>query len=199
MINKFRLHFSKIFAGFLFVLIIFSSSRWEDKAPFLTAALFFLGAFLVGIASLGRLWCSVYIAGHKTHTLVTQGPYSMCRNPLYFFSFLGALGVGFASESLLIPLLILVAFVLYYPFVITGEEATLMKLHKSEFETYLKQVPCFFPKISLLNEPEKYTVKPKKLKRQMFDALWFVWLIGIIEIIEELHELELLPTIIKLY
>jgi len=199
MINKFRIHFSRIFAGFLFALIIFSSSLWENKAPLITAVLFFAGIVLAAIASLGRLWCSVYIAGYKTNHLVTQGPYSMCRNPLYFFSLLGALGVGFASETLLIPLLILVAFVLYYPSVIKSEEANLMRLHKSEFEIYLKKIPCFFPKISLLNEPAEYTVKPKKFKIQIFDALWFVWLIGIIEIIEELHNLGFLLTIIKIY
>jgi len=148
MVEKLRIRISQIFAGLLIVLICVSSSRWEDQASFVTTALFLLGAVLVGIASLGRLWCSVYIAGYKTDHLVTQGPYSMCRNPLYFFSLLGALGVGFSSESFLIPLLILIGFVTYYPFVIKSEEAKLAKLHKDEFEVYLKKVPKFFPKMS---------------------------------------------------
>jgi hypothetical protein len=123
----------------------------------------------------------------------------MCRNPLYFFSLLGALGVGLSTETILIPLLTLVAFALYYPFVIKSEEAEMMRFHKSEFEIYMKRVPVFFPKISLLNEPEEYTVKPRKFKKHLFDALWFVWSLGIIEFIEELHELGVLPTIIKIY
>jgi len=64
---------------------------------------------------------------------------------------------------------------------------------------YLKEVLTFFPKISLLNEPEEYIVKPKIFKRHMFHALWFIWFTGIIEIIEELHELSVLPTIFKIY
>jgi len=199
MTEKLRIRISQIFAGLLVVLICISSSLWEDKAPFVTTVLFLLGAILVGIASLGRLWCSVYIAGYKTDHLITQGPYSMCRNPLYFFSLLGALGVGLTSETLLIPFVILIAFVGYYPLVIKSEEAELIKLHKSEFEIYLKEVPKIFPKISLLNEPEEYTVKPIVFKRHMFHALWFVWSLGIIEIIEELHELNVLPTIFKIY
>jgi Putative protein-S-isoprenylcysteine methyltransferase len=199
MIEKLRIHISQIFAGLLVVLICVSSSLWEDKAPFVTTALFLLGAVLVGIASLGRLWCSLYIAGYKTDHLVTQGPYSMCRNPLYFFSLLGAVGVGLTSETLLIPFFILIAFVRYYPLVIKSEEAKLIRVHKSEFEIYLKKVPMFFPKISLLNEPEEYTVKPVIFKRHMFHALWFVWFLGIIEIIEELHELSILPIIFKIY
>ena len=199
MTEKLRIRISQIFAGLLVVLICISSSLWEDKAPFVTTVLFLLGAVLVGIASLGRLWCSVYIAGYKTDHLVTQGPYSMCRNPLYFFSLLGALGVGLASETLLIPFVILIAFVGYYPLVIKSEEAELIRLHKSEFEIYLKEVPRFFPKISLLKEPEEYIVKPIVFKRHMFSAFWFIWFMGIIEIIEELHELKVLPTIFKIY
>jgi len=48
---------------------------------------------------------------------------AMCRNPLYFFSLLGALGVGLTTETLLIPFVILIAFVGYYPNVIKSEEA----------------------------------------------------------------------------
>ena len=199
MVEKLRIRISQIFAVLLVVLICVSSSLWEDKAPFITTVLFLLGAVLVGIASLGRLWCSVYIAGYKTEHLVTQGPYSMCRNPLYFFSLIGALGVGFASESFLIPLLILIGFVTYYPFVIKSEEAELAKLHKDEFEMYFKKVPRFFPKISYLTEPEEYIVKPVVFKRHIFSALWFIWFIGLLEIIEELHELKVLPTIFNIY
>jgi protein-S-isoprenylcysteine O-methyltransferase Ste14 len=181
------------------IFIVVSGSLWEEKAPLITTALFFLGTLLVGIASLGRLWCSVYIAGYKTDHLVTQGPYSMCRNPLYFFSFLGALGVGFASESFLIPLLIFIGFVTYYPFVIKSEEAELRQLHKDEFERYFKKVPKFFPKISYLAEPEEYVVKPKVFRNHMFSALWFVWFLGLLEIMEEFHELNILPTIFNIY
>ena len=199
MVEKLRIRISQIFAVLLVVLICFSNSLWEDKAPFVTTVLFLLGAVLVGIASLGRLWCSVYIAGYKTDHLVTQGPYSMCRNPLYFFSLLGALGVGFSSESLLIPVLILIGFAVYYPLVIKSEESELAKLHKNEFEMYFKKVPRFFPKISYLTEPEEYIVKPVVFKRHMFSALWFIWFMGIIEVIEELHEIKVLPTTFNIY
>ena len=199
MIEKLRIHISQIFSVLLVVIICLSENSWEYKAPFVTTVLFFLGAVLVGIASIGRLWCSIYIAGYKTKNLITEGPYSMCRNPLYFFSFLGAIGVGFASETFLLPLVILFAFACYYPFVIKSEEAKLKKKHKNEFKIYFDNVPRFFPKISLLKEPEEYIIKPITYKRHMFNALWFVWLIGILEIIEELHELKVLPKIFTIY
>lgn len=199
MIEKNRIRISQIFALLLIVFISISSSQWEEKAPLITSVLFFLGAFLVGVASLGRLWCSIYIAGYKTSHLITQGPYSMTRNPLYFSSLLGALGIGFVSETFFIPLLILAGFFIYYPFTIKNEEAELAKLHGDQFETYFKKVPRFFPKISYLIEPDEYSIKPVIFRRHMFSALWFIWIIGILELIEELHELRLLPTIFKIY
>jgi protein-S-isoprenylcysteine O-methyltransferase Ste14 len=49
----------------------------------------------------------------------------MCRNPLYFFSLIGAIGLGLASENLLILGLIMIFFLVYYPFTIIAEEAKL--------------------------------------------------------------------------
>ncbi|KPK90382.1 MAG: hypothetical protein AMJ94_09550 [Deltaproteobacteria bacterium SM23_61] len=183
----------------LFLIIAFSTSAWERYGPIVSVTLFFLGIIMVGIASLGRLWCSLYIAGYKTDRLITQGPYSICRNPLYFFSLIGALGVGFASECFLIPFVIFISFCAYYPLVIKKEEAELLKLHKNEFESYLRRVPKFFPKISNLLEPEEYIVRPIIFRRHIFSALWFIWLVGILEVIEELHELRILPVIFNIY
>ncbi|MDD5723008.1 MAG: isoprenylcysteine carboxylmethyltransferase family protein [Syntrophales bacterium] len=199
MIEKLRIHVSRIFVITLIVLLAVSGSAWEVRVPVLSTALFLIAIFLVGIASLGRLWCSLYIAGYKTDCLVTEGPYSMCRNPLYFFSFLGAMGVGFASETLTVPVILLCAFALYYPFVIKSEEAGLQELHGDTFNTYFENVRRFFPSLSKLKEPAEYIVKPVIFKRHLFDALWFIWLIGILETIEDLHKLNVLPTLFKVY
>jgi protein-S-isoprenylcysteine O-methyltransferase Ste14 len=52
----------------------------------------FVGAIrgkLAAMIASHRLWCSLYISGYKNSQLITSGPYSLCRNPLYFFSFVG--------------------------------------------------------------------------------------------------------------
>jgi protein-S-isoprenylcysteine O-methyltransferase Ste14 len=199
MIEKLRILISRLFAVALVVLILISSSALKEKMPLLSTFLNFAGIAMVAVACLGRLWCSLYIAGYKTDTVVDQGPYSMCRNPLYFFSLVGAVGIGLASETLLIPVIILFAFAAYYPLVIKSEEADLLKRHGRVFKTYFEKVPRFFPRLSQLTEPNEYVVKPKVYKNHMLDAIWFILIVGFVEVIKALHALQILPTLFKIY
>jgi protein-S-isoprenylcysteine O-methyltransferase Ste14 len=193
-----RTALTRIFVGGLFVLLIISSSYWEDEFV-LEGFLFLLGALMVGVATVGRLWCSLYISGYKTKSLVTNGPYSMCRNPLYFFSLLGAVGVGFATETVVIPTIILLGFCLYYPIVMKEEEKELREIHKEKFLAYCKKTPRFFPKISICYDPEEYLVRPKIFKKCLFEVLWFVWILGILELAEALRKVGIIPNLFQLY
>ncbi len=195
---KNRKFFSWLLVGGLAVVILFSESYWEQKG-IIGSVVFVTGLILVSIAIVGRLWCSLYISGYKTDTLITTGPYSACRNPLYFFSFLGGLGLGLASEMLTVALVILVGFALYYPFLIRAEEKKLHKRHKNNFEDYMNSVPRFFPSLRKLKESEEYIVKPIAFRKGLFDALWFIWMVGILELIEALHECKVLPILLRLY
>lgn len=194
-----RIRISQLFGLVLILLVMLSDNIWETKAPLFSAFLFLLGMVLAGIGSMGRLWCSLYIAGYKENTLISVGPYSMTRNPLYFFSLVGAIGVGFATETLTIPLLVAIAFALYYPAVIKAEELRLRELHNEEFDKYVAKVPRFFPSAQNFAEPEDYVIKPILFRKNVFDALWFIWLIGLLEFIETLHETHILPTVFSLY
>ena len=197
-ILKARLPISVAFAASLVFLVVFSTSIWETH-PAVEVSLFVSACFLIGIASLGRVWCSLYIAGYKMNKLVIEGPYSMCRNPLYFFSFLGGIGCGLATETFVIPLIVISFFALYYPFVIKSEEIELREIHKQALDEYLKTTPAFFPKLSLLNEPSKYLVNPKIFRKHIFDTLWFIWFVGILEVIKGIHEMRVTPAFFKLF
>ena len=197
-IEKKRKIFSRLFAVALCVLILISRSGWEQYG-LVSDYLFLIGITMAGMATVGRLWCSLYICGYKTNKLISVGPYSLCRNPLYFFSLLGGIGVGLATETLTVTLIIFAAFVLYYPFMIRAEERKLQKIHGDEFDRYVKNTPRFWPSFNLLNEPEEYTVRPKLFRKRVFDALWFIWLVGILEIIEALHEYNIIPILFRLY
>lgn len=179
-------------------VVLASSSKWRTVSV-VGDLLFMAGCVLVGIGVLGRLWCSLYVAGYKSQCLVTAGPYAMSRNPLYFSSLLGALGVGLATETLTIPLAVLVFFVAYYPWVIRGEEKRLLSLHGGDFESYRRRTPVFVPSLALLDEPEPYAVNVKLFRKHMFSAVWFIWLLGVLKVVTALHETGGLPIWFELY
>jgi len=199
MIAKWRTFVSKVFGLCLFVVFLVGANGWEARSPLLSAFLFSIGVVLSGISAIGRVWCTLYIAGYKRQNLVTTGPYSVTRNPLYYFSMLGGLGVALSTETLSLPLVTVLAFALYYPPVIRREEERLRHFHGDAFEAYAARVPRFFPRWSLFAEPEEYVVKPVMFRRHMMSALWFIWLLGLVEFIEYMHEAGVLPTWFHIY
>ena len=192
--EEWRLPVSRLLSFTAVVFLLLSTSRWDNAGSGISMVLFPLGMFLVAIGSLGRMWCSLYIAGYKDQVLITQGPYSVTRNPLYFFSTFGALGVGFCTETLTFPLLLLAAMILYYPLVVRKEERRLRERFGCDFDDYARRVPAFFPSFALFSEPDTYVVKPVVYRRHMFSALWFVWIVGLIELAEGLKELGWMPS-----
>src|ERR1043165_5974054 len=101
-----------------------------------------LGGFIcVCLACLGRIWSSVFIAGHKDSELVTSGPYARCRHPLYACSILGSMGLGLASKSLLlcaVTVFLITALVVYAA---SCEEQFLADAFPERFKEYVAATP----------------------------------------------------------
>lgn len=142
--ERFRTLISLIFGLAIGCSLLFGESRWETS-PLIEESLMLLACFMAGIGAFGRIWCSLYIAGYKNNVLVTDGPYSMCRNPLYFFSFVGGIGVSCATETFTIPLLTALAFGIYYPSVIRKEQERLLTLSETPTGTIAGTFPPSFP------------------------------------------------------
>ncbi|MBC2601633.1 methyltransferase family protein [Puniceicoccus vermicola] len=152
-------------------------------------ALQILGFFLLIGAGLGRIWCSIYIAGRKNTVLCTDGPYSLCRNPLYLFSFIGALGLFLALQSVLLTLIAALFFLLYYRFVIKSEEKRLLEIFGASFSTYLSTTPRFFPRFSNYHrDSEERMTSIKVIERNLREVLWFFVAIPLIDVIEIIHD-----------
>jgi protein-S-isoprenylcysteine O-methyltransferase Ste14 len=192
-----RILVSRLF-GIAFVLIVLASESVHKGSVF-EAVLFLVGLVLVGLATVGRLWCSLYISGYKDAELITTGPYSVSRNPLYFFSLLGFAGIGFATETVTLGIALPLIAAIGYPAVIEREEHELRAKFGTAFEAYRARTPRFFPDFSKFTEPPSYVVNPRLFRRTMFDVIWFVWFVGIIELVEALHELQVFTPPIWLY
>jgi protein-S-isoprenylcysteine O-methyltransferase Ste14 len=197
--QRWRIRLSQL-CGLLFLLAFaFSDIKLDVRHPYLAEGMFFAGCLMVGVATVGRIWCALYIAGYKTNTLITVGPYSLCRNPLYFFSMVGATGVALCTQSLTLVGVVLLGFAVFYSLTIKAEENDMRKTFGETYEQYVATVPRFFPSFSHFQEPESYTVRAKYFKREAFDAFWFVVAIGLLEFIEVLVDRGIIPHLFHLY
>jgi len=195
---KYRIKITQFLGAILLLLILFSHKNLED-IPAIADIIFICGITLVGIGTIGRIWCALYISGYKDRILIQSGPYSICRHPLYFFSLLGGLGIGLATETLAIPIIILIGFILFYPLQMDHEEKSLSKVFGKEFQSYLQRTPKFFPKFSLFNTPEECNVGIKIFTRALIRSFFFIWMIGLLELIEGIQQSGIVPTLFSLY
>jgi protein-S-isoprenylcysteine O-methyltransferase Ste14 len=152
------------------------------------------GLGLIVLCILGRTWCMLYIGGRKNQSLVMEGPYSITRNPLYFFSIVGAVGVGAQTGSLLAAAVC--GFVAWTVFLWTAcrEEAALTAAFGDSYTRYLSQVPRFLPKFSLWHGPAQVLAQPRILLMTFVDALVFLVAVPLAEVVEYLQEIGVLPV-----
>ncbi|ALN71848.1 isoprenylcysteine carboxylmethyltransferase family protein [Aureimonas sp. AU20] len=154
-------------------LVLLASGPW-GIASWQREAMEDLGLVLVFLAILGRSWSTLYIGGRKVRELVTAGPYSVTRNPLYVSSFLAAAGLGAQTASLTITLvLLLCAYAIFLP-VVRDEEKALAALHGGAFERYRQMVPRFLPRPSLWRDVGALCVDPGRWRQTVLDALFFL-------------------------
>jgi len=164
------------------LLLLATPASWSNQGAF-PQGIDFLAFALVVLAVLGRIWCSLYISGYKEDRVVTEGPYAIVRNPLYVFSFLGALGLGLATRHLLIITLIMFSFLIYYPLVVLAEEKNLLKKFGQEYLAYINTAPRFFPRRFVLVEPDTYPVRPRHVRRALQEVVWFFWFFAILHLL----------------
>ncbi|HON07369.1 MAG TPA: methyltransferase [Verrucomicrobiota bacterium] len=193
-----RIKITRFFLIPIFVIFLFSHHKIPD-AGVLDIAMELVSIILIFIGVSGRLWSTLFISGYKTTNLITVGPYSICRNPLYFFSFIAIIGIAMETEMITIILMVLLGFAIFYPSVILKEEKLLLQLHGKDFEEYCKRVPRFFPNFKLYTEPDKYVFETRLYRKAFFDSMWFILAYPLMEIIEKLHEHNILPTYLYLW
>ena len=111
-----------------------------------------------------RVWATLFIGGRKNDVLQVDGPYSICRNPLYVGSTLFALSIAFFLKSLTFGGAMLVAFFYYWLFVVPAEEKFLESRFGEVFRDYCRRTPRFWPRFSVFNSPKSVSVDMKFLR-----------------------------------
>jgi protein-S-isoprenylcysteine O-methyltransferase Ste14 len=195
--KKSRIVISRIFTLFIIFVLIFTGSSWQDR-PVLDFLLEATGFVLILVCTFGRIWTLSCINGHKTRDLITWGPYSIVRNPLYLFSFIGAVGLGLASRNILVLAGLLLMFVLYYPFVVIAEERRLMKVHPQNFADYARRTPRIIPAFALYHIPKTYPVDSRLFLRAFISVMWFPLGFIFLLLVKVLHAQGVLPILFTL-
>ena len=198
-LNRFQERRRQVLAVLLvaiFLFLLFVRSVAQDPVH---EYIEWAGGALMVIAILGRTWCTLYIGGRKSADIVTGGPYSVTRNPLYVFSAIGAAGIGAMTGSVVVALLLGVFTWLAFLMVILVEERFLEKNFGEPYRAYMRQVPRFFPKPWLFRENETLTVRPQLIYKTFADGLVFVLAYPFFEVIEYLQDIGVLPVVLYLY
>lgn len=195
-----RMFWQWIFGAFFLVWIIFSA----PKLIYLQDLFNIIGIFLLFVGIVGRLYATLYIGGMKNsgsdgNSFISDGIYSVCRNPLYFFSFVGLLGILFLKGQLILVILGAALFLLVYRFTILGEEKFLSDKFGDSYKEFLKNTPRFFPNFSRFKYSERLEIRPFFLHKEAKRA--FVWLFValFIYVISILQNLGFLPILITIY
>lgn len=143
-----------------------------------------VGLAAIVLAIVGRAWCTLYIGGRKKAEIVDRGPYSLSRNPLYLFSFVGAFGIGAQSGSLVIAAGFVGAAVLVFHFTVLREEAFLLREFGDGYARYMARTPRFWPRFSLWRDADELTIRPSLFLLTIRDGLVLLLAIPLFELID---------------
>ena len=186
---KYRMYFLRA-SMILLILLSITNNNFRaytlDITSIESLKMSIIGFVLVVFGSFGRIWASLYIEGHKTKNLITAGPFSMVRNPLYFFSLIMLLGFSLALKSIYLPLSLLLIFVIFHIPTISNEEKKLQNIHGEKFEDYVRSTPRLIPNIFKYKKPEigeKVLVKISRINGVLIEIMGYLFLYTVIDII----------------
>lgn len=196
MLAKHRMLISRLCALIAVIYVAIARPPF-DLATWIREAGDLVGLVLLATAAFGRLWCLTFIGGRKNKALLTDGPYSVVRNPLYVFSFIGAFGFGLVVHNAWLIAAIIIWFMTFYPFTLAQEERDLSQLFGNDYRDYCETTPRCIPKLRLYRKPaENVAVNPVKIRDGILDSMWFIWAYVFWQILEILRYTGVLGTLI---
>jgi protein-S-isoprenylcysteine O-methyltransferase Ste14 len=171
---------------FLYALIFGSCAIFKHSTtwPLAYRCLEILGYIAIVVGTIGRLWCGQYVFGRKEKELCREGPYSVCRNPLYLFSFISGMGVAAQCHSSVVMIVFASIFCGYYFLVIKSEEKRLAALFGDEYEDYCRTVPRIIPRFGIYRTAETISVPMKVFLPGMVKSLWPIMAAAAAELIQ---------------
>ncbi|MCD2182853.1 methyltransferase family protein [Rhizobium sp. GN54] len=189
----YRINALRALGGLAFGLLVVTAP--PPPFPLFDVVFEAMGMIAIFVAIAGRGWSLFYIGGRKNAELVTTGPYSITRNPLYLFSLIGIAGVGAQTGSLLSMTLLVLAAYLAFDMAMRGEEAYLGSRYGRGFETYRDTVPRLWPDLSLWRECEDVPLRSARAIGSLRDGIVFLGAWVVVELVRLGQAAGLLPVL----
>ena len=177
-------------------LAFISTTQWGEGEFHEGMESFGLGAVVLSIV--GRAWCSLYIGGRKKAEIVDTGPYSISRNPLYVFSYIGAFGVGAQTGSITMALVFMALAIIVFHFTIRREEAWLLEAFGAPYAAYMARAPRLGPDFSKWKDNPTLEIRPQFFLTTIRDGLVFLLAVPIFESIDHLQAMGWLTPVLRL-
>lgn len=176
---------------------------WLDNCEMVANIIRAVGVLCLFIGIIGRIYATIFIGGMKNEGIngkfIDYGAYSLCRNPLYFFSFIAFLGLLALKGQITLIALGAVFFLITYHYTILGEERFLSEKFGDTYKAFLAKTARFFPRFSAFNCPDEVIVKPAFLHKELKRAInWILGALGFIAL-ELLHYYDILPNVYFVY
>ncbi|MFC4235249.1 methyltransferase family protein [Thalassospira xianhensis] len=181
----------------MLILVMLAQASWQ-RTTNIHDVIEATGIIAIMICIIGRGWCALYIGGRKKTELVMTGPYSLCRNPLYLFSIIGAFGAGAQSGSLVIAGLFAIVCWIVLREVTLREEAVLKQSFGPRYYRYLITVPRFRPATFRWCDENPLLCQPPLFLRTIRDGCWFLIAGPVLEGVKILQEQGLITPLVYL-
>lgn len=186
--NKTRIRDTAILVGSCFAVILFSKQLVSHEQIIMHESLEIIGYFMACIAAIGRIYSTAFLGGFKGNKIVDYGPFSVCRNPLYMFSFIGVCGIALMSLHLFVIIIMPLGLLAIYIPLIKREEVILAERFGKTYANYCAKTPRLVPKFALYKAPEKVEMAPEKLLSAVKDSVMWFAAYPLLELIEKIQD-----------
>lgn len=171
-----RLIFGRVLGLVIIVWAVITAPPEYDASAAHRISFGMITLLMVCVAAFGRIWATFFLGGHKNTSLIKEGPFSVCRNPLYVFTSFGALGIALESHQLPVVVAVICFMLIYYGAQIRREEGDLARLFGQSYLDYMRTTPRFLPRFDRYRPPPaQLTANSRLVRNAIRDNLW--WLI----------------------
>lgn len=168
------------------ILAVFSRPRVTEFSNF-EPIVEVLGWVVFTVGLIFRFWSTLYLGGFKEKELIQDGPYSLCRNPLYMGTFLILLSMAIFQFSYIL----LVAFVLivlaFYFLILPAEENILRDKFGQEYIEYCQKTNRLWPGLKNFSTREYIDVRTHHLFVEFKRAVIWIFMPLIFDVIAHLQ------------